>query len=132
MSMLRSVILTASVAVMPLAIQARNAVPPQPERTVMWYVGHPAELRAVMAACANNPGAAKHNPDCENVVQAQLVLAANRASSVTDLTPPTSPHYWFVHPEQLGPELFYCSHTQDAEVRHQIFCDSAEAAEKMR
>ena len=115
-----------------VALMGASTVPPQSQRTAMYYVGHPAELRAVLAACRNNPGAAKHNPDCENVTQAEIILEADRASAMTDMTPPSNPHYWFVHPEQLAPEMFYCEHAQSAETRRAIFCDSAEAAEKMR
>jgi len=130
--MMKLIVVAAAIALAASPASPRSAVPPQSERTVMWYVGHPAELRAVMAACQNNPGAAKHNPDCENVVQAELVLSADHASAMTDMTPPSNPRYWFIHPDELGPQLFDCSHTQSPAMRRALWCDSAEAAEKMR
>jgi hypothetical protein len=107
-------------------------VPPQSERTAMWYVGHPSALKAVLMACRNDPGHAKTNPDCENATQAEIILSADQASANVDLTPPSNPRYWRIHPEQLGPEMFHCEHAQSAETRRAIFCDSAEAAERMR
>jgi len=130
--MMKLIVVAAAIALAASPALPRSAVPPQSERTVMWYVAHPAELRAVVAACANDPGDAKHNPDCENVVQAQLVLSADQASAMADMTPPSNPHYWFVHPDELASTIFHCSLTQSPVTRRALFCASAEAAEKMR
>jgi hypothetical protein len=35
-------------------------------KTVSWYVSHPDARTRVKALCLNNPGEAKHVPDCAN------------------------------------------------------------------
>lgn len=41
-----------------------------PVRTVAWFTAHPVEMRAKIAACNNNPGEAKRDPECENASDA--------------------------------------------------------------
>ena len=100
-------------------------------RTVMWFVGHPSEMKEMLRACRNNPGDAKHVPECENVTQAELVLSAAEASAVVDMTSPTDPIYWRRHPTELPGKLFACDHVAP-QYWHTIYCDSAHAAVQAR
>jgi hypothetical protein len=79
------------------------------QHTVMWYVGHPAEMKRVLAACNNDPGDAKNTPDCENVFQTEVVIADARDQAHADSSiPPSDPRYWRVHPDQLPWALAMC------------------------
>lgn len=96
-------------------------------RTVMWFVGHPAEMKAMLAACRNNPGEARRAPECDNVTQAELVLASAEANAVVDLTSPTHPYYWRRHPDELAGKIFTCDHVPP-QYWHTLYCDSARAS----
>lgn len=100
----------------------------QEHHTAMWYVGHPAEMHAMLLACRNDPGRAKLTPECENVTEAQEIIAAAQAQAhVRDMTPPSNPRYWRLHPDELPQKVFACQHVAP-QYRHALWCDSAQAA----
>jgi hypothetical protein len=50
-----------------LSLLAIEACSPKTEpKTVEYYTAHPAERDKVVAACRNNPGQLKDDPDCVN------------------------------------------------------------------
>lgn len=50
-----------------------GACTPKPEpKTVDYYVSHKAERDKVNAACSNNPGGMKDDPDCRNAGDAVI------------------------------------------------------------
>lgn len=98
-------------------------------RTVMWFVGHPVEMKAMLLACRNNPGMAKQTPECENVTQAEILLAAEESRQRFDPTPPSDPKYWRLHPRELAQTVSVCP-GMSPRARHYNFCDSAETAMK--
>jgi len=100
----------------------------QEHHTAMWYVGHPADMRSMLLACRNDPGRAKLTPECENVTEAQEIIAAAQAQAhVRDMTPPSNPRYWRLHPDELPQKVFACQHVAP-QYRHALWCDSAQAA----
>ena len=58
------------------AAPARNAgetfvVPSPSVHTVAWYQAHPERIKEKLAACNNNPGTARHDPECYNAENAK-------------------------------------------------------------
>ncbi|MFL5252515.1 MAG: EexN family lipoprotein [Rhodopila sp.] len=45
--------------------------------TVSWYHAHPAETLAKLQACNDDPGYAKHDPNCENAHEARLAMSVD-------------------------------------------------------
>ncbi|TPG46000.1 hypothetical protein EAH89_25595 [Roseomonas nepalensis] len=77
-----------------------ETMPPSAE----WYADHPAVRERVVAACRDNPGAARRNDHCAAASQGNLIAAAREASARAPLdpfdnTPPSSPRYWAARPE---------------------------------
>ena len=68
--------------------------------TVSWYEQNKSVMYNVLALCANDPGDAKHNPDCVNA------LAASFATS--PWIGPDDPRFWLKYPDQLVWELASC------------------------
>jgi hypothetical protein len=50
-------------------------------RTATWFADHPEARAKVDALCKDNPGEAKHEPNCDNAFQGN-VIAATRAAQV--------------------------------------------------
>ena len=49
--------------------------PPAPTiRTVTWFKAHPNEMNAKRAACRDNQGVGRHDPECPNASAAGLQL----------------------------------------------------------
>ena len=48
------------------------------------FLAHRSELQGKMAACRDNPGDAKHDPECENAYQARLSISAADAQAHAD------------------------------------------------
>jgi len=101
--------------------------PPQSDRTVAWYADHPGALAAVTRVCRNDPGHGATNPDCMNASEAQVEVALRDARRHVDMTPPSDPHYWTVHPNELPATLLACAR-MPAQYQAANFCDSARAA----
>lgn len=128
----------ALLALLPLAAPAQAQVPPERDRTVDWYVTHPAQREAVRRACLNDPGHLAAMPDCINAKRADLQAAINssasgvpsgsgvpgyvppardpRALGLTrpagpgvDTSDPDTPEYWTRRPGDRGLKLAYCS-----------------------
>jgi hypothetical protein len=117
-----TLIIVASLAAAPALASAQH--------TVMWYVGHPAETKTVLAACHNDPGDAKNTPDCENAFQAEIVISTAKDEQHANLlVPPSDPRYWRIHPEELPWKLYICPKLSPA-IQKDNFCDSAWAAVK--
>src|SRR4051812_24553282 len=55
------------------------AVPAKGEEhhTVSWYHAHPADTLGKLAACNNDPGYAKHDPNCENAHEARIAMSVD-------------------------------------------------------
>src|SRR3954452_15040573 len=88
-----------------------NAAPPQRERTASWYADHPSILEKVTKLCRDDPGHAAHNPDCMNASHAEVLVALREADhrNSGNLTPPSDPQYWKIHPGELPFELAICN-----------------------
>jgi hypothetical protein len=71
------------------AVYLRPLQPPQPQpqteiapvappaptiRTVTWFKAHPNEMNAKRAACRDNQGVGRHDPECPNASAAGLQL----------------------------------------------------------
>jgi hypothetical protein len=56
----------------------------QSAHTVDWYLAHPADRRALMHRCANDPGTLRHRPDCIN---ARAAAARAGIGSLRNLPP---------------------------------------------
>jgi hypothetical protein len=105
------------------------AAPPQNERTASWYTDHPSVLEKVTRLCRNDPGHAARNPDCMNASQAQVLVALREAEhhNSGNLTPPSDPHYWPLHPQEWSYRLFVCDRLpEDAKAAN--WCPAAYAA----
>lgn len=114
---------------MAIVLTPFNGVHADGTRTVMWFVGHPAEMKAMLLSCRNDPGNAKYKPECENVTQAEIILAAEESRQQFDPTPPSDPRYWRLHPRELAQTVSVCP-GMSPRARHYNFCDSAETAMK--
>jgi hypothetical protein len=103
-----------------------GAGPPQQQRTASWYADHPSVLERVTKLCRDDPGHAVHNPDCLNASQAQVIIALRETDqhNSTDLTPPSNPHYWKMHPGELSSRLAICDRAS-ADARAALWCPSA-------
>jgi hypothetical protein len=105
------------------------AASPQQERTASWYAAHPTILENVIKLCRDDPGQAVRNPDCMNASQAQVLIALrdtdNRNSG--NLTPPSDPRYWQIHPGELPLQLAICDRLSP-EAQAANWCQSAYAA----
>ena len=105
------------------------AASPQQERTASWYADHLSILEKVTKLCRDDPGHAVHNPDCMNASQAQVLIALRDADnrSSGNLTPPSDPRYWQIHPGELPLQLAICDRlSPDAQAAN--WCQSAYAA----
>lgn len=103
-----------------------GGVQPEAQRTASWYAAHPAIMLRVARACQNDPGHGWNNPDCLNAQQGQVLQAeADARRHSVDLTPPTSPRYWKLHPGELPQELAYCARMTNPVDRANFFCPSA-------
>lgn len=108
-----------------------GALPPTAERTASWYEANPGFMRRMLAACRNDPGHGWNHPDCINARAGEVLEAeksARRAAGMSgDLTPPSSPRYWIIHPNELPGQLQRCSKLSP-EAQRAYFCDAARAA----
>lgn len=87
--------------------------PRQADRTVAWYVAHPAALKTVTLICRNDPGHGMGNPDCANAAAARMDVALREDQRHLDMTPPTDPEYWRRHPSELRTETIVCARHPD-------------------
>jgi hypothetical protein len=102
---------------------------PQQERTASWYADHPSILEKVTKLCRDDPGHAVHNPDCMNASQAQVLIALRNTDHLNagNLTPPSDPQYWRLHPGELPFQLAICDRLSTA-AQQANWCESAYAA----
>jgi hypothetical protein len=97
------------------SVASANAASPTADntyRTATWYADHPAILNQVTAICRDDPGHATHNADCKNAEQGRTIVATRDAIShrnATDLTPPSNPRYWQIHPSEVAFQRAVCS-----------------------
>jgi hypothetical protein len=113
--------------ILTLAALAATAAFASAQHTVMWYVGHPAEMKRVLAACNNDPGDAKNTSDCENVFRAEVVISTAEAQQHANvLLPPSDPRYWRIHPDELPWMLATCSRLTPTQ--RKLFYGSCESA----
>jgi hypothetical protein len=76
------------------------ATPCRADRTVMtatWFADHPDERSKVNALCKDNPGEAKHNANCENAFQGDVIAETRAAQAKTGMrvgVSPSDPAYW--------------------------------------
>ena len=69
-------------------------------KTATWFADHPEARAKVNALCKDNPGQAKHEPNCDNAFQGN-VIAATRAAQAQSRrnyechnVPFDGAHYW--------------------------------------
>jgi hypothetical protein len=105
------------------------AAPPQQERTASWYADNPSILEKVTKLCRDDPGQAVHNPDCINASQAQVLISLREAErrNSGNLTPPSDPRYWPLHPQERSYRLFICDRIPEA-AKAANWCQAAYAA----
>jgi hypothetical protein len=108
-------------------IAAHAGEPQQTYRTASWYAEHPAILDQITRLCRNDPGRAVHNPDCANASQAEVLVALKDSQNSGDLTPPSNPRYWKIHPGELAQQLWSCDHVSEA-AKAALYCAAAYAA----
>ena len=99
-------------------------------KTASWYATHNDARERVVALCRDNPGQAKHNANCDNASQAQVLvaLADSRAGSQSsELISPATPRYWLVNAEDLKQRLFICDKLPESQ-QAANYCPAARAA----
>jgi hypothetical protein len=111
------------------ATASSKAAPPPQDRTASWYADHPSILAKVTELCRDDPGHAVRNPDCMNASQAQVLIALRNADhrNAGNLTPPSDPQYWQLHPGELPFQLAICDRLSPEDQRAN-WCRSAYAA----
>lgn len=92
-----------------------QTTPPSAE----WYANNPAVRERVVAACRDNPGAARRNDHCAAASQGNLIAAEREAAARTRLnpfddTPPSSPRYWEMRPDARREHLATCKRADPA------------------
>ncbi len=95
-------------------------------RTASWYAAHPAQMRAMVSACRDDPGHGWNHPDCMNARGGEIREAEAEGRRHTGLIPPTNPAYWRGNPD-LSRQLFVCSLLAPAD-QGPAFCPAARAA----
>jgi hypothetical protein len=85
-------------------------------RTVSWYADHPMELAGVLKLCRDNAGLARHNANCINADEAQILVTQremNRGSAWS----PYSARYWAARPSARAQEVWECDAMDKAGTR---------------
>ena len=49
-------------------------------KTATWFADHPEARAKVNALCKDNPGQAKHEPNCDNAFQGNVIAATARGT----------------------------------------------------
>ena len=114
----------AGIIAFPVSAQA----PDQAHRTATWYANNPGVLQAITKACRDDPGHSRNTPDCVNAEQGRVLAAEREAIShrnATDLTPPSDPNYWRIHPSEIALQQATCARLpNDPKVQEMNFCPS--------
>jgi len=53
-------------------------------KTATWFADHPEARAKVNALCKDNPGEAKHEPNCDNAFQGNVIAATRAAQAQPD------------------------------------------------
>ena len=102
-------------------------------RTTTWFADHPEARRQVLALCNENPGEAKHQPNCANAFQGDIVAATREAKAhVGSGASPNDPAYWRDpgHAEERRYWALQCERAKTApiEVQRSMSCPALRAA----
>lgn len=97
--------------------------------TASWYANHPHEMRAMIAACNDDPGHARHNPNCANASQGESILDEQREMAafegLSEQVTSEMEKNWRANPRSLLTQLKMCNAIASAEVRRNMDCDLA-------
>ena len=77
-------------------------------RTVSWYSTHTKELAGVLKICSDNAGLARHNPNCINADEAQILVVQHEVNQGSAWSP-YSPRYWATRPQARTQEVWECN-----------------------
>src|SRR5271166_5556865 len=69
----------AAVAILLMATALTSGARGEEVKTATWFADHPEARAKINALCKDNPGGAKHEPNCDNAFQGN-VIAATRAA----------------------------------------------------
>lgn len=99
-----------ALALLPFALPARaQPVPSEAQRTVEFYVQHPALRSRVNSACLNDPGHLRNAADCWNAHRADLVASARQTHELAgDSSDPRTSAYWSKRPNERQFKLGFC------------------------
>ena len=113
-----------------LAVPASaQPVPPEAQRTVEFYVQHPALRSRVNSACLNDPGHLRNAADCWNAHRADLVASARQTHELAgDSSDPRTAAYWTKRPNERRFTLNLCSHMTPEHARADPACAPAAAS----
>lgn len=64
-------IICAAIAAIAAVSGCNKSTPPEEVRDVAFYRSNPADLKAKLAECENNPGELQDTPNCRNAAQAK-------------------------------------------------------------
>lgn len=106
-----------------------QSVPPEAQRTVEFYVQHPALRSRVNSACLNDPGHLRNASDCWNAHNADLQATARETHRMAgDSSDPRTPAYWDKRPNERKFTLTICSHMTPEHARADPACAPASAS----
>jgi hypothetical protein len=86
-------------------------------RTVTWFADHPTELAGVLRLCRDNAGQARHNPNCVNADEAQILVTERNLAQAMHPGDPTTPRYWQQRPAARAQQLWVCQTIQRQHAR---------------
>ncbi len=105
-------------------------LPPEAQRTVEFYVQHPALRSRVNSACLNDPGHLRNAADCWNARSANLQATARETHQMAgDTSNPDTQAYWDRRPNERQFKVHLCSMMP---IEHQIKAGCGPAQQSMR
>lgn len=106
-----------------------QGAPPEGQRTVEFYVQHPALRSQVNRACLNDPGHLRNSADCWNAHRADLEFTARETHQMAgDASNPDTPAYWTKRPNERRFKINLCQHMP---IEHQIKAGCGPAQQSM-
>ena len=91
-------------------------------KTATWFADHPEARAKVNALCKDNPGQAKHEPNCDNAFQGNVIAATRAAQAHPDgilgVTKFQTTEAFWKDPAHAQMRDFWAHQCKMAETRH--------------
>jgi hypothetical protein len=91
-------------------------------KTATWFADHPEARAKVNALCKDNPGQAKHEPNCDNAFQGNVIAATRAAQAHPDgimgVTKFQTTDAFWRDPAHAQMRDFWARQCKTAETRH--------------